>query len=68
MLRQTVISTNIRSIGYENNVLEIEFLNGRIYQYKNVPREHFEYMITHAHPGTYFSRFIKDFYNYTRIS
>lgn len=64
MLRQAVVSTDIRSIGYENGVLEIEFLKGGIYTYPNVPREHYEFMISHSHPGTYFHRVIKPYYPY----
>lgn len=64
MLRHAVISTDIRSIGYENGVLEIEFLKGGIYTYPNVPRKHYEYMLTHSHPGTYFQRMIKPLYPY----
>ncbi len=64
MLRRPVVSTDIRSIGYENGVLEIEFLKGGVYTYPNVPREHYEYMISHSHPGTYFHRMIKPYYPY----
>jgi hypothetical protein len=62
MVRQSVSSTDIKSIGYENGVLEIEFIKGGIYQYPNVPRYHCEYMITHSHPGTYFHKEIKPYY------
>lgn len=63
MIRQPVSSTDIRSIGYENGVLEIEFHSGGIYTYPNVPKEHFDYMISHPHPGTYFHRMIKPYYS-----
>ena len=36
MFRTPVSSSRIRSAGWENNTLEIEFLNGKIYQYFNV--------------------------------
>jgi len=54
MIRYNVISTDIRSIGYENGTLEIEFLKGGIYTYPNVPKKHFDYMINNSNPGTYF--------------
>ncbi len=65
MLRVPVVSTNIRSIGYSNGTLEIEFRNGGIYTYPNVPKEHFDYMICNPHPGTYFHRVIKPNYPYS---
>jgi hypothetical protein len=39
MERQPVTSSNIKSFGYDikNAILEVEFLNGSIYQYKPVP-------------------------------
>jgi hypothetical protein len=39
MDRQSVESSNIKSIGYENGTLEVEFLNGGIFNYENVPPE-----------------------------
>jgi hypothetical protein len=36
MVRQLVSSSRMRSVGWENNVLEIEFHDGAIYQYFNV--------------------------------
>lgn len=65
MNRIPVASSNIYSVGYENGNLEIQFLNGWIYLYPNVPRKHFDYMISHAHPGTYFKRYVEPFYRYT---
>ena len=36
MIRKPVNSSRIRSVGWENNTLEIEFKDGAIYQYQNV--------------------------------
>jgi len=35
--RIPVSSTNVASVGYENQVLVVEFLNGSVYQYFYVP-------------------------------
>lgn len=69
MLRYNVQSTDIRSVGYDfaTATLEIEFLSGGIYQYSNVPEAMFKRLISFPHPGTYFSRFIKDFYPCVRV-
>lgn len=36
MIRKEVSSSRIRSVGWEKNILEIEFHNGSVYQYFNV--------------------------------
>ena len=44
MNRQSVDSSNLASIGYdeENEILEIEFNHGGIYQYSDVPKDEYE--------------------------
>lgn len=37
MHRQPVESSNVATIGFSNNVLEIEFKHGGVYQYFDVP-------------------------------
>jgi hypothetical protein len=61
MNRLTVISSDIKSVGYEltEELLEIEFHSGGIYQYSNVPPAiHYGLMNAVSH-GTYFNRYIK---------
>jgi len=61
MERKTVKSSNLASIGYdeENNILEIEFNHGGIYQYLKVPLDVYEELMNaHSH-GTYFSANIR---------
>lgn len=36
MIRQAVSSSRMKSVGWENDTLEIEFNDGSIYQYYNV--------------------------------
>jgi hypothetical protein len=62
MRRQAVQSTAIRSIGYdpENQTLEIEFLNGRIYRYFGVHEFlHRGFMLADS-KGDYFRRRINN--------
>lgn len=42
MNRKSVSSKRIRSVGWENNILEVEFLDGAVYQYFGVT--HAEYV------------------------
>jgi len=64
VIRQQVSSSCIRSIGYEaiTSILEIEFVNGTVYRYLDVPMyKHHELMRASSH-GTYFNAEIKDVY------
>jgi KTSC domain len=37
MQRTPVTSSNLKSVGWANNTLEVEFQDGSIYHYANVP-------------------------------
>jgi hypothetical protein len=69
MDRQRVSSSNIESVGYDSNdeILEIKFHSGGVYQYLNVPREKYESLMNASSKGSYFAKFIKDRYRYKRI-
>jgi hypothetical protein len=42
MKRDPVLSTSVKSMGWENNQLEVEYPNGSVYLYKDVPLEDFQ--------------------------
>ena len=42
MNRQSVSSSRIASVGWENNVMEVQFHDGVIYQYMNVSKAEYE--------------------------
>ncbi|HVF99222.1 MAG TPA: KTSC domain-containing protein [Chloroflexia bacterium] len=69
MQRQPVDSTSLRSVGYdaEQQILEIEFTSGSVYQYFNVPLSVFEALMSASSKGTYHSQWIKYNFRYTRI-
>jgi hypothetical protein len=54
MERTKVFSNMIESIGYENEILEIEYRSGAIYQYSSVPKEIFEGIMSSDSKGKYF--------------
>lgn len=57
MNRKPVKSSNIRSIGFENGVLEIEFTNNKIYRYTGPKVEaHYTALLDAESVGRYFSR------------
>jgi hypothetical protein len=69
MKRKPVNSSNIRSIGYDlsSKILEIEFHNGGIYQYLNVPSSIHEALMNAPSQGKYFHRNVKAVYRWTKI-
>lgn len=67
MIRKHVTSTNISSVGYVDDILEVEFNNGSVYRYFGVPERHYTQMANFAHPGTYFARNVKNAYRYVRV-
>jgi len=69
MDRVTIVSSNIRSVGYdpESSTLEVEFNTGSIYQYSNVPESEYEGLMNAASKGRYLNRNIKDSYQDTKI-
>lgn len=69
MDRQSVSSSNIRSIGYDSKsqTLEIEFHSGGIYQYFNVPESIHNALMSVSSYGSYFHHHIKDQYKWAKI-
>lgn len=69
MERQPVSSSNIASIGYDDGseTLEIEFLNGSIYEYKNVESVMYAELMNAASHGSFFNREIRMDYPYEKI-
>lgn len=69
MIRQPVVSSNLRSVGYDcrSPVLEIEFQNRRLYQYLGVPEEIFVELMRAPSHGSYFHTQIRDRYPFRRL-
>lgn len=51
MIRQRVFSSRISSVGWNNNVLEVEFKNGAVYQYYNVTHSEYLHFINSSSLG-----------------
>jgi hypothetical protein len=69
MERKKVTSSNIDSIGYDSNlaILEIEFLDGGIYQYFNVNEGVYNNLMSAGSHGKYFNQFIEGNYRFQKI-
>lgn len=61
MQRQNVVSSNIKSIGYDSirPILEVEFKTGLIYQYFGVPQHLYQGLMQASSHGEYFDTYIK---------
>ena len=68
MKRYSVVFSNIASIGYDpsRDTLEVEFLNGSIYQYFNVPKNMYKQLMAASSKGQFFNLCIRNAYPATR--
>lgn len=69
MERREVESTIMRSVGYDqrNQVLEIEFQSGLIYQYLDIPPALYKALWEAESKGRYFNSEIRDTYEFIRV-
>ena len=69
MQRQSVTSSNVRSVGYDaaTHCLEVEFHNGSVYQYTGVPESVYHGLVSASSVGSYLAQYIKDRYPYHRV-
>ena len=67
MIRNSVFSSNLKSVGYDDGTLEIEFHNGGIYQYFNVPDSTYSNLISAISKGRYFDTYIRPKYRYRKV-
>ena len=69
MNRIPVISSNLASVGYDPQTLtlEVEFSDGSIYQYFDVPETIFESLMQANSKGSFLATQIKHYFRYTRI-
>jgi hypothetical protein len=69
MERSPVSSSNIESVGYDEDseTLEVEFKNGTLYQYFDVPQGAFNGLVNAESVGGYLAENIKGVYRYSRV-
>ena len=69
MLRQGVASTNLQSVGYDEGTqtLEVQFVNGRVYQYYGVPENMHTQLMQASSKGQFFNAYIRNSYPYSRV-
>jgi hypothetical protein len=69
MDRSAVSSSNVESVGYDEDseTLEVEFKNGTLYQYFDVPQGVFNGLVNADSVGGYLAENIKGVYRYSRV-
>ncbi|MDD2440037.1 MAG: KTSC domain-containing protein [Methanosarcinaceae archaeon] len=69
MIREFVISSNLKSVGYDEGIqtLEIEFNSGGIYRYFGVPKYVYINLMSASSHGKYFHQYIKDNYRWSKV-
>jgi hypothetical protein len=69
MERQSVSSSNLRSVGYDENnqVLEIEFQSGSVYEYFDVPQAVYAGLMNAPSKGAYLNDNIRPTYRFRKI-
>ncbi len=58
-------SSNIKSVDHDGNDLTVEFHNGKIYQYKDVPEEIYNKMLKCDSAGSFFHSRIKNNFEFS---
>lgn len=69
MRRTPVFSSNLLSIGYDadQHILEVEFLDGSVYQYFEVLGQVYDGLMNAGSHGTYFHQHIRTSYEYRQV-
>lgn len=64
-----VESTILRTVAYhcDRKLLQLEFHNGAVYQYFNVPAAFHDGLLEAPSKGTYFNHFIRDKFDYAQV-
>ncbi|MEU8224927.1 KTSC domain-containing protein [Kribbella sp. NPDC048915] len=63
MRRHPVNSSSVRSVGWAEGTLEVEYVSGDTYQYFDVPQPEFAALMAAPSIGTYVNRHIKPYYD-----
>lgn len=59
----------LATIAYDHNqaVLHLEFCDGTVYQYFQVPRQTYQDLLQADSKGTYFNRYVRRVFRYARL-
>jgi hypothetical protein len=70
MMRQDVVSSELRSVGHdeESLLLEVEFNSGGVYRYFGVPRDLYLNLMAAESKGRFFNEWIRERHYYQRVT
>lgn len=68
MHRQSVSSSMIKEVGWEDQTLEIEFSNGTVYRYYDVPEEKYNELINSPSIGKEFHSSIRNAFRTEKVN
>jgi hypothetical protein len=62
-------SSNIRKVMYDADAqaLHVQFTNGAVYRYANVPSSEYNALLDADSPGSYLHNYIKGHYHHERV-
>ena len=67
MRRRPVNSSSVRSVGWSDGTLELEYVNGDIYQYFDVPQPTYAALLAAPSIGAYVNKHIKPYHDVREI-
>lgn len=69
IIMEPVVSSNVSAVGYDgkSKKLRVEFLNGMVYDYDNVPEAEYQDLLNAGSVGKQFNAAIRNNYSYTQI-
>ena len=69
MRRRTVTSASVKSVGYDvaSGTLELEFVNGSVYQYYAVPQPTYAGLMAASSIGNYVNTEIKPYFDFAEV-
>jgi hypothetical protein len=68
MQRGIIESSFIKAVGHESGILEVEFRDGKLFRYKDVPHSVFQEFLSAKSAGEFFNRNILHKYEEEEIS
>ena len=63
MRRRPVNSSSIKSVGWSDGTLELEYVNGYVYQYYEVPQPTYAGLLAESSIGAWVNKHIKPYYD-----
>lgn len=64
---ETRTSSMFKEISYQDGYLKLYFINGTVYQYRDVPKQMWDRMKNAASTGSFYNTYIKPTYQFVRL-